>query len=67
MNGPGGCFGRNLDAFADCLTGGFGTPEDGDFTVEWRDHDVSRRALPALFDELVEIMEERAPGALRLR
>ena len=26
--GPGGYFGRNLDAFADCLTGGYDTPED---------------------------------------
>ncbi|OKK08433.1 hypothetical protein AMK26_05355 [Streptomyces sp. CB03234] len=68
VNGPGGYFGHNRDAFADCLSGGFGTPEDGGFAFEWRDHDVSRRALgPAFFDELVEIMEERAPGALRLR
>ncbi|MFC8917362.1 barstar family protein [Streptomyces sp. NPDC057116] len=68
VNGPGGYFGRNLDAFADCLSGGFGTPEDGDFVIEWRDHQLSRRSLgAAVFDELVEIMEERAPGALRLR
>ncbi|MFJ4879585.1 barstar family protein [Streptomyces sp. NPDC088745] len=68
VNGPGGYFGRNRDAFADCLSGGYGTPQDGDFTIEWRDHDVSRRALgTTFFDELVEIMEERAPGALRLR
>ncbi|MFI6055250.1 barstar family protein [Streptomyces violascens] len=45
VNGPGGYFGRNLDALNDCLRGGFGTPEDGDFTVEWHDHAVSRRAL----------------------
>ncbi|WP_258050236.1 barstar family protein [Streptomyces finlayi] len=32
MNGPGGYFGRNLDAFADCLSGGTGTPDDGDFS-----------------------------------
>ncbi|MFF8292168.1 barstar family protein [Streptomyces sp. NPDC016309] len=68
VNGPGGYFGRNLDAFADCLSGGFGTPEDGDFVFEWRDHEAARRTLGrALFAELVEIMEERAPGALRLR
>ncbi|MEU0667359.1 barstar family protein [Streptomyces lavendulocolor] len=68
VNGPGGYFGRNRDAFADCLSGGFGTPEDGDFVLEWRDHAVSRRALgPELFDELVEIVHERAPGTLRLR
>ncbi|OLZ74740.1 barnase inhibitor [Streptomyces sp. IMTB 2501] len=45
VNGPGGYFGRNLDAFADCLSGGFGTPDDGDFVVEWRDHQVSREYL----------------------
>lgn len=102
VNGPGGYFGRNLDAFADCLSGGMGTPDDGDFVIEWHDHELSRTALgrdetlrqlqlrlarchPAnrasvqeqlaqardgigttVFDWLVEIMQERAPGALRL-
>ncbi|MER6566148.1 barstar family protein [Streptomyces sp. NPDC001093] len=45
VNGPGGYFGSNLDAFADCLSGGFGTPDDDDFVVEWRDHQVSREHL----------------------
>ncbi len=45
VNGPGGYFGRNLDAFTDCLRGGFGTPDDEDFVFEWRDHEVSRRNL----------------------
>jgi RNAse (barnase) inhibitor barstar len=45
VNGPGGYFGHNLDAFADCLSGGYGTPEDGDFVLEWHDHEVSRRRL----------------------
>ncbi|MET7622096.1 barstar family protein [Streptomyces sp. NPDC005408] len=102
VNGPGGYFGRNLDAFADCLSGGMGTPDDGDFVFEWHDHELSRTALgydetvrqlelrlarchptnrasvreqldrakdgigTTVFDWLVEIMEERAPGALRL-
>ncbi|MFF8828355.1 barstar family protein [Streptomyces sp. NPDC015131] len=102
VNGPGGYFGRNLDSFADCLGGGFGTPGDGDYTVEWRDHRISAEHLghaetarrleslltrghpshragvrarledaragrgPTLFDELVEIFEERVPGVLRL-
>ncbi|MFE3458975.1 barstar family protein [Nocardiopsis aegyptia] len=26
VNGPGGYFGTNLDAFADCLSGGYGRP-----------------------------------------
>lgn len=102
VNGPGGYFGRNLDSLADCLSGGFGTPDDGDFVMEWRDHELSRRALgreetvrqlglraqrvhpddrpgvleqlarvragqgPTVFDWIVEVFEERAPGTLRL-
>ncbi|WP_329458355.1 barstar family protein [Streptomyces sp. NBC_01497] len=45
VNGPGGYFGTNLDAFADCLRGGYGTPDDGDFAFLWRDHRRSREAL----------------------
>ncbi|MFD0369693.1 barstar family protein [Streptomyces sp. NPDC127114] len=103
INGPGGYFGRNLDAFADCLSGGFGTPDDDDYVVEWRDHQVARdylsypetarqlelrlsRCHPAnrpavsadlaaargergstVFDWLIEIFEDRAPGVLRLQ
>ncbi|MGX7760281.1 barstar family protein [Streptomyces angustmyceticus] len=103
INGPGGHFGRNLDAFADCLSGGFGTPDDDDYVVEWRDHQVSREHLgysetarqleiqlsrchpanrPAVsadlaaardergdtvFDWLLEIFDDRAPGVLRLQ
>ncbi|MFF8965624.1 barstar family protein [Streptomyces globisporus] len=103
INGPGGYFGQNLDAFADCLSGGFGAPDDDDYVIEWRDHQVSRRHLgypetarqleirlarchptnrlsvgadlaaareergATVFDWLVDIFEDRAPGALRLR
>ncbi|MFD7321572.1 barstar family protein [Streptomyces sp. NPDC059875] len=103
VNGPGGYFGRGLDAFNDCLRGGYGTPDDGDFTVEWHDHASSREALghpetarqleirltrchpthrarvaeeiaearagrgPTVFDWLVEIFEDEAPGVLVLR
>ncbi|MFD7895966.1 MULTISPECIES: barstar family protein [unclassified Streptomyces] len=102
VNGPGGYFGRNLDALADCLRGGYGTPDDGDFVIEWRRHELSRRALgqeetartlqrrlerahpdnkaaiqaelddvlagrgTTVFDELVRLIEEEAPGVLRL-
>ncbi|MGW2084923.1 barstar family protein [Streptomyces sp. NPDC001880] len=45
VNGPGGYFGRNLDALADCLGGGMGTPDDGDFVFEWRHHTLSAQAL----------------------
>jgi RNAse (barnase) inhibitor barstar len=45
VNGPGGYFGRNLDALADCLSGGFGTSDDHDFVFEWHDHETSRARL----------------------
>lgn len=103
INGPGGYFGRNLDAFADCLSGGFGAPDDDDHVVEWRDHRVSREHLgypetarqleirlsrchptnrpsvsadlasardgrgSTVFDWLVGICNDRAPGVLRLQ
>jgi RNAse (barnase) inhibitor barstar len=31
VGGPGTYFGANLDAFSDCLSGGWGTPEDRPF------------------------------------
>ncbi|MFE6268274.1 barstar family protein [Streptomyces goshikiensis] len=68
--GCGGYFGRKLDAFADCLRGGFGTPDDGDHLIEWRDHEVSRQNLghPETARQL-ELMlgREELPGGLRLR
>ncbi|GHB40417.1 hypothetical protein GCM10010347_07510 [Streptomyces cirratus] len=45
VNGPGGYFGKGLDSLTDCLRGGFGTPDDGSYVFEWRDHAASRRAL----------------------
>ncbi|WP_407837939.1 barstar family protein [Streptomyces sp. DSM 116496] len=46
VDGPGGYFGRNLDAFNDCLTGGYMDLEDGeDFVFEWHDHAHSQQAL----------------------
>lgn len=102
VNGPGGYFGSNLDALADCLHGGYGTPDDGDFVIEWRRRrnlapgtrpggdrahapaaagarapgqqgrhpgGVGRRPGgrgPTVFDELVQLIEEEAPGVLRL-
>ncbi|MGP3633136.1 barstar family protein [Streptomyces sp. 24-1644] len=40
-----GYFDRNLDPFADCLSGGMGIPDDAEFVIEWRDHAQSARAL----------------------
>ncbi|WP_231912151.1 barstar family protein [Rhodococcus sp. HS-D2] len=45
VSGPGGYFGRNLDAFADCLTGGYGTPDDGKFRFVGQYSSESRSAL----------------------
>ena len=45
VNGPGGYFGRNLDALADCLRGGFGTPENRPFEFDWEYSAQSRRHL----------------------
>jgi RNAse (barnase) inhibitor barstar len=57
INGPGGYFGRNLDAFNDCLKGGFGTPDDDDYVIEWRDHQTSREYLG--YPETVRQLEMR--------
>lgn len=50
-------FGRNLDAFADCLSGGPGGPEADDYIVEWHDHAVSREHLG--YPEMVRQLELR--------
>jgi hypothetical protein len=41
--GPGGYFGREWNAFKDCLSGGFGVSPP--FTLIWHDADVARQAL----------------------
>lgn len=58
---PNTFWGRNLDAFNDILTGGFGTPEDG-FVLWWVNAEHSKQALGPVFDTLVEIIRtyERA-------
>ncbi len=45
VNGPDGYFGQNLDALADCLRGGFGTPENRPYEFEWEHSALSRRCL----------------------
>jgi RNAse (barnase) inhibitor barstar len=56
-------WGRNLDAFDDILSGGFGTPEQG-FTLRWANHELSRQRLPE-FDTLIEIIREHGPSGTR--
>lgn len=65
VNGPGGYFGANLDALADCLRGGFGTPADEDVEFEWIDSAVSRERLDR-FDDIVAVFaDEGVPLHLR--
>lgn len=45
VTGSNGYFGRNLDSFSDCLIGGYGTPEDGNFRFVWRSSATSRASL----------------------
>jgi RNAse (barnase) inhibitor barstar len=73
VNGPGGYFGRNLDALADCLRGGFGTPENRHYQFEWRHSALSRRYLDkvghgqcTLFDAIQEVFKD-AGVALKLK
>lgn len=65
VNGPGGYFGSNLDALADCLRGGFGTPESGEFEFVWRDSASTRAHLSVsaadeapIIDRVVEVFSD---------
>ncbi|RSS43477.1 barstar family protein [Streptomyces sp. WAC08241] len=67
VNGPGGYFGRNLDALDDCLCGGWGAASP--FTLHWDSSTESRTRLSEpspdydretpLFGLLLEILEGR--------
>jgi RNAse (barnase) inhibitor barstar len=65
VNGPGGYFGRNLDALADCLRGGFGTPDDRPYEFEWKHSELSRERLgaagtqqPTFFDAVLDVFDD---------
>lgn len=60
-----GWWGRNLDAFNDILSGGFGTPEDG-FVFIWKNSDLSKEKLGGKFGVLVEIIKNHKDIDLRL-
>jgi RNAse (barnase) inhibitor barstar len=73
VNGLGGYFGQNLDALADCLRGGFGTPENQPYEFEWLHSDLSRRHLKAVqrgqgtfFDVVLDVFDD-AGVTLHLR
>ncbi|WP_135213468.1 barstar family protein [Vitreimonas flagellata] len=53
---PGHKWGRNLDAFDDILSGGFGTPADG-FTLRWSKSSFSKEKLG--YAETVRYLEEK--------
>lgn len=57
VNGPGGYFGANLDALWDCLRGGFGTPEEGGYTIRWLNCKASQQALG--YEETVRQLDDR--------
>ena len=59
INGPGGYFGDNLDAFIDCLRGEFGTPDD--FTLKWVNSNISKKNLG--YKETVRQLEIRLKRA----
>ncbi|MFE0733630.1 barstar family protein [Streptomyces sp. NPDC058855] len=65
--GPGRYFGREWNAFKDCLGGGFGVVPP--FTLTWHDSETARRALAdvledpedglSYFEEIVRLLERR--------
>lgn len=57
VRGVDGYFGANLDGFSDCLTGGYGTPDDGNFYFVWESSDRSRESLG--YSETVRQLESR--------
>jgi RNAse (barnase) inhibitor barstar len=65
VNGPGGYFGSNLDALADCLRGGFGTPDNRPYEFEWQHSALSRHHLDnvrhgqhTLFDAIRDVFND---------
>jgi RNAse (barnase) inhibitor barstar len=65
VNGSGGYFGQNLDALADCLRGGFGTPVDRPYEFDWQYSQVSRDNLPrewrgqgSFFDAVLDVFDD---------
>lgn len=57
VNGPGGYFGKNLDAFNDCLRGGYYPQDTEECAFLWRDHELSRHRLG--YPETVRQLELR--------
>ncbi|MDX3098831.1 barstar family protein [Streptomyces sp. ME19-03-3] len=70
--GPGRYFGREWNAFRDCLCGGFGVAPP--FTLVWHHSEVARRALAdvvgdpqgqlSYFEDIVQLLERRGVTVL---
>jgi RNAse (barnase) inhibitor barstar len=56
INGPGGYFGRNLDALHDCFRGEFGVKLP--FTLNWKNHSKSKENLKEKFNQIIEVFKE---------
>lgn len=56
INGPGGYFGRNLNALYDCLRGDFGVKSISELT--WINHQRSKKLLKSKFKKIIEIFED---------
>ncbi|CAM5420187.1 barstar family protein [Streptomyces aurantiogriseus] len=54
VNGPGGHFGRNLSASADCLGGDFGATAP--FTLNWRYSSQSCERLKGDFGKIMDVL-----------
>jgi RNAse (barnase) inhibitor barstar len=66
-------FWRNLDALADCLRGGFGTPDERPYEFEWRSSALAQRHLDdvicgeqTLFEAIQDVFKD-AGVPLRLK
>lgn len=55
MNGPGGCFGRNLMSLDDCFTGGFGVKLP--LTIIWMNHEFSKNNLGVKFENIIKVLK----------
>ena len=62
---PGQFWGRNLDAFNDILTGGFGTPDEG-FEFVWINSEKSKKDLGDKFNTIVDIVRDHSVIKLKL-
>ncbi|MDG4652358.1 barstar family protein [Chryseobacterium arthrosphaerae] len=56
IHGPGGYFGKNINALYDCFRGGFGVKSISELT--WINHQKSKKLFKSKFKEIIEIFED---------